>query len=390
MNKRIKVKKNGSLVAKYTALVIEKINGMEAGEGSYAYRGQENSEWEIESSASRRIRNTLGIRPNRELLIRYHEDSLLEPARMDGYGIQEGRELHDLELLAELRHRGAATCLIDFTTNFNVALWFACYEGETTGKNDGKVFVLNINDFGSLNYSDLKRKIRPIIETSMVKDPEIHSHWHWAPHGMNRRILKQDSLFVFGEMGVDDKELSFILIKKEDKEGLIRELGKLGVSRKSLFKDLDGFASMNGHLNLISTLNVSAHEFPSAGNDYLAIGGLSELNSVNAHLRRYREMSLRALNWGIRLDRQIRFGGVSGLMESSRKAAMLHDQFRRNFHGAYFLRTLAYKRIQEIAELRNTLNRALKISNIAEGIVPIQRTRGKLPEHKEPREDIPF
>ena len=48
----------------------------------------------------------------------------------------------ELELLADLQHHGAATCLLDFTRGALIALWFACEKSET----DGKVFVVNTAD----------------------------------------------------------------------------------------------------------------------------------------------------------------------------------------------------------------------------------------------------
>jgi len=281
MNKRIKKKRfclvEQSLVAHYTELAISKIAKMGDGLGLHAYRGQENACWPVKSAAYRRIMNTLknnGLTtPPDDLLdldmfIRYHEINLLEPARMDGYGTQYGRELHDLELLAKLQHLGAATCLMDFTTNFHAALWFACrdeedtVENDGTKKNNGSVFILDINDdFRLLKQSDLDKEIRPIINT--VKGPSSPSYWYWAPHGMNQRILKQDSLFVFGKMGIDHMES--ITVKKEHKKVLLKELENLGLTSKSLFKDFPGFASMNRHCDLISTLKISALELYQAG-----------------------------------------------------------------------------------------------------------------------------
>lgn len=286
MNKRIKRKRSSlveqkpSLVAHYTEQAIGRITKMGDGLGFHAYRGQENACWPVKSAAYRRILSTLKsnglVTPPKDLLdlsmfIRYHEIYLLEPARMDGYGIQDGRELHDLELLAKLQHLGAATCLVDFTTNFLAALWFACRDEEDTVENDGtkgnngKVFILDINnDFRPLKQSDLGNEIRSIINT--VKGPDSPSYWYWAPHGMNQRILKQDSLFVFGKMTIDNGHLEKpITVEKEHKKGLLKELEKLGVTRESLFKDFPGFASMNRHCDLISNLKMSALELYRAG-----------------------------------------------------------------------------------------------------------------------------
>jgi len=276
MNKRIKVKKNGSLVAKYTEMAIEKISGMGAGEGIYAYRGQGNAIWDVESAAYRRIKNTLETPPDMEMFIHHHETRLLEPARMNGYGFKDGRILNDLELLADLQHHAAATCLIDFTCNFLVALWFSCTDSVNS---DGKLFIMNINDpnvFLSPEQGDLECPIRKILtfktrnensEDSFTPELKSVKYWHWSPHGINQRILKQDGLFIFGKMSIaNDENLQYITIDQADKAQLANELRVWGVSREALFKDLPGFASSHAVSVPIQIWSMSADELIRAGN----------------------------------------------------------------------------------------------------------------------------
>ena len=88
------------------------------------YRGLANADWEVESSAYRRIKESQGasLPP---IVFQNYIAQLLESAGLHGF---RERQLSDLELMAELQHYGAATCLIDFTTNALIALWFACEE----------------------------------------------------------------------------------------------------------------------------------------------------------------------------------------------------------------------------------------------------------------------
>lgn len=276
MNKRIKVKKNGSLVAKYTERAIEKISEMGAGEGIYAYRGQENAGWPVESAAYRRIESALGTPPDLEMFIRHHEIKLLEPARMNGYGFKDGRTLSDLELLADLQHHGAATCLIDFTCNLLVALWFACTDSTNS---DGRLFIMNTNNpniFLSPEQGDLECSIRKLLtfktrnenrEDSFTSKLKSAEYWHWSPHGINPRILKQDGLFIFGKMSIsNDENLQHIVIDQADKAALANELRVWGVSREMLFKDLPGFASSQAVSVPIQIWSMSADELIRAGN----------------------------------------------------------------------------------------------------------------------------
>jgi len=417
--------KKPELVAKY----IEKLRDLTSDPGIYAYRGQEDSKWPVESAASRRIRNNSEPQsdnlPGLETFIRYHEDSLLAPARMDGYGIRDGRVLSDLELLAELQHFGAATCLIDFTTNFLVALWFACYEftyseGENEEKNDGKVCVLNIDNVcRSIGQHYLENRIRPIMRMEMIESLEKPSYWYWAPHGMNRRILKQDSLFVFGKPDITDNHWDSIPIDKEEKFDLLNELDNLGVSRKSLFKDLPGFASMNAYRDPISTLKMSAYDLFRAGisasrqgdpkrairfYDDAASEGYSGkaillLNRGNANvsMRQYdsgiedytKATMFNPNDFRIYLNR-----GITKFLMGNNEGAIddLTASISKNPNSAnaYFRRSLVYEKLHKDAEFKSDLNRALELAEEQKDIVLIRRIREKLPEHGEPREDIPF
>ena len=284
----------------------QELQRLTASEGDYAYRGQKNADWGVESGASWRLRSFWKLKeevtiPKKEF-IDYHKDELLGPARMDGHGVEEGRRLSDLELLAKLQHHEAATCLIDFTRNFPVAMWFAC---ESHEEKDGQIFILNTrdsNNFRPLNdekvleqdLGDFPEFQIPVEATSSKKttppsspedrratlpkevtipsspedkkDPLLTregkkatsyqespstetsnpSLWHWQPHGLIERILKQDSLFIFGQPKIKDTLLQKIKIKHEYKEKILDELEKLGITERSLFKDLPGFAKSHG------------------------------------------------------------------------------------------------------------------------------------------------
>ena len=89
------------------------------------YRGMADAAWEVESSAYRRIRQSYETPPPPSVFHNYLKQ-LLESTRLRGFQERPGKSDTDLELLADLQHQGAATCLIDFTTNALIALWFAC------------------------------------------------------------------------------------------------------------------------------------------------------------------------------------------------------------------------------------------------------------------------
>ena len=83
------------------------------------FRGQSHLDWRLVSSAYRRIGGST------ESFKKYIQD-LIEQTRLKGYTDKKFQNFSDLQILIELQHFGAATCLVDFTKNFLKALWFAC------------------------------------------------------------------------------------------------------------------------------------------------------------------------------------------------------------------------------------------------------------------------
>ena len=269
-------KESKSVIAGYLQK-LDELTGSEASEGNYAYRGQENTDWGVESGAFRRIKKP---NPSKEDFISYHEKELLEPARMDRYGVGDGRDLSDLELLAELQHYGAATCLIDFTRNFFVAMWFAC---QSHKEKDGKIFILKTSDeknFLSLEEKDLEKEVRSLLtfptrdetisskETTTLSLPKP-SWWHWSSHGLIQRILKQDSLFIFGQPKIEGTLLQAIEIEHGHKDKILKELERLGITERTLFKDLPGFAESHGHNRPLPLGYGNAEYYLRKGNEAL-------------------------------------------------------------------------------------------------------------------------
>ena len=226
------------------------------------FRGQENEKWSLASSAERRLTESLSSQsriPDR-LFIEYHED-LLKKCRLKNYDKREQKQLDDLEILADLQHHGAATCLIDFTRNALVALWFACQKLDV----NGKVFVVNIADqkiFLEITHTDIKEKgsIRNILrfktrETNQDQAAELPtpktsatlpdqpSFWYWKPAHLNERITAQHSLFLFGLPASEELKSEEMIVESASKGQILRELEELhDICEESLFPDFVGFA----------------------------------------------------------------------------------------------------------------------------------------------------
>ena len=215
--------------------------------GMCAYRGQQDSEWSLYSAATRRLIEEYCSNPALDpyfptLYINYHRDVLVEPARMRGFGFQSGRQLSDLELLSKLQHFGAATGLLDFTWSPLVALWFAS-QGPTC---DGKLFVINTNDAIRVAKVSSKEAAQSLPDVLLSGDGPPHLSY-WEPtvtDDASTRILRQRSVFIIGRplLPVEPEIIREILVEKDDKEPLQRELAILDFHEDSLFQDVHGFA----------------------------------------------------------------------------------------------------------------------------------------------------
>ena len=115
-------------------------------DGQYLFRGVPNEKYKIEASAYRRLPESDKDNPSRLLKI---NQRLIEDARSLGHDQKDGEQLSDLELLAELQHFGAATCLVDFSRSALDGIWFACLKNpkkKEEGEANGKVFAVRHDD----------------------------------------------------------------------------------------------------------------------------------------------------------------------------------------------------------------------------------------------------
>ncbi len=209
----------------------------------YIYRGQKNESWHIQSGALRRLQKEPLEYP--ELLPYFFKGyihQIIDEVQLRYSSVYSN--LTALECMAHLQHNRVATGLIDFTYNPLVALWFAC---ETDGATNGKVFVVNAQ-------LDKTREIKTkgALEQELKRFFAEDGQWHlWQPSIDNtavdtQRITMQQSVFLFGapevEPGMIERE---ILIPRDHKETLLRELETMGISEKTLFSDLAGFFERN-------------------------------------------------------------------------------------------------------------------------------------------------
>ena len=120
-----------------------------------------------------------------------------------------GQEIDDDKLLAQLQHYGYATNLIDFTTDYHVALFFAC---DGRPKKDGRVVILNTKSYP-------------------LKEPTIPE----------RRVIAQKSVFVQPPKGYVDPD-GTIVIPSGLKGPILDYMRKChNVTAATIYNDLHGF-----------------------------------------------------------------------------------------------------------------------------------------------------
>ena len=210
-------------------------------DGQYLFRGVSKDSYKIEASAYRRLPEVERNNPDR--LLRINQE-LIEKARLLGHDQKDGQRLSDLELLAELQHFGAATCLIDFTRNALVALWMACQQS-TAGEANGKVFAVRSDDFA--RFETITPKLITEEGIAHFFEPDRHGEYplyQWQPRYQNNRIIAQQSVFIFGGAQVEIEAECVIL--KSGKGNMLTSLDKVsGITEGSIYPDFDGFARLH-------------------------------------------------------------------------------------------------------------------------------------------------
>lgn len=219
----------------------------EFNKGEYLFRGVKKTSYikdrKVETSSERRLPNEeKPISPERLLEI---NEELMEKVRSIGHDQKDGKKLSDLNLLAELQHFGAATCLIDFTYSALIALWFACQKESGKEQENGKVVVLRSDGLKPLKEVDHdmseNKNIDYFFETD---DMGRYPRYRWQPQHQNNRIIAQQSVFVFGRAAIKiDDECEIAASKKVEILEALEDLS--GITGERLFADFYGYAWLN-------------------------------------------------------------------------------------------------------------------------------------------------
>ncbi|MFC5427388.1 FRG domain-containing protein [Paraburkholderia denitrificans] len=223
----------------------------------WAFRGQQNEAWRLESSLSRYMRDYVLDRSQ----WRVREERAIRIFRRKAHNFLAHPDLlkDDLRCLALMQHHGAPTRLLDFTKSPFVAAFFALERA--TG--DAAVFALNTP---ALWNNRAVPKANPTLTRDMI-DPRVQDNfdryyfsnrheivWFGEPTEMDDRLVAQSGTFVVP--GVIDKSLQAILDGYESNEELLHKivlperirvdamkwLYRMNITNASLLPGLDGLA----------------------------------------------------------------------------------------------------------------------------------------------------
>jgi hypothetical protein len=165
-------------------------------EARYVWRGQPDLSWGLNPGLVRRLQDRKRFR-NRitETLLRGHEQQLLDSAVARGYGGQSGA----IELLAVLQHHGAATRLLDVSSDPMVAMWFAVEDEGRLGS-DGVLFAINVSRAKIIGGTESR------VWNDILDDLAPDNIAYYEPPGADERIKVQRGRFVFSRLSGDEPE----------------------------------------------------------------------------------------------------------------------------------------------------------------------------------------
>jgi hypothetical protein len=168
------------------------------------WRGHGDIGWRLESKAGRQGFTAADVLE--------HETTMLEQARR--IGADNAQYMGDWEILARLRHHGAATRLIDCTTDPFVALWFLCDDDkDDVEQKDGILLALQRKPFVEIEHPYNRGNYPAAFDTTQ-HDP---ARLIYTTPPIDARIAAQRGVFV---LHTDPKSAT---------ESPTSELGKLEV-----------------------------------------------------------------------------------------------------------------------------------------------------------------
>lgn len=197
------------------------------------FRGQSNQKWPLVPSIVRYADTIDGYDDINGL-----EDHLLHRFQQFGMPFKDFRNLEKLEKLVHAQHYGLPTRLLDWSTNPLKALFFAV-EDYNHDSVDGAVYVTSPSSWNE----------------GTSKDINLDDYVAFFPELLHERISAQDACLLSFPLPVNSMTvapltsknlpkhldcLEKIIIKKEYKIEIRRQLSILGVNHRTVYPGLEG------------------------------------------------------------------------------------------------------------------------------------------------------
>ncbi|MDE0041366.1 MAG: tetratricopeptide repeat protein [Candidatus Poribacteria bacterium] len=299
----------------YLDEIKQKIGEIEkkSANGDYIYRGEPRRHRKVSSTLYRQYAKEIEAK---NFDIEVAQDKMLEEAK------DYVREKDSLEILTQLQHFGGKTNLIDFTTDYLVALFFAC---DGLPNNNGRVILLQQTE-----------AIRAQIE---------------QPQSRINRVRDQKSIFVRPPRGfLETAQYVTINIPKHLKQPMLNHLRKYhGISTKTIYNDLHGFIR-------VQNLHQSDYTEFFKGLTY------HEKGDYDKAVEHYTEASyLNPLQVGVYYNRGMAFGEI-GEVDRAIEEYNKTLQLKPDFAQAYTNRGSAYNDKNEYDRVILDFNKALDLN----------------------------
>ena len=195
--------------------IINEIVDISAG-GDYICRGEPRCYPKISSTLYRSYESAFD---SGQFTIEQIQD--IETQKVKDYIRNQDKQ--DFEIASELQHYGGESNLIDFTTDYHIALYFACAKlhGKDGHDEDGRIVLLQQNQETIAKYKIRRAQYPP------------------------NRVQSQNSIFVQPPEGFiypNDKDVKKVCIPKELKQWILIHLYRFqDISYQTLFNDMYGF-----------------------------------------------------------------------------------------------------------------------------------------------------
>jgi hypothetical protein len=233
------IKEYREIISKYSSKLDQEI----------LFRGQSDRSWKIKSSLERHGIEEIECEKYYRIIDRYKalinpliENKYERKSTKHGYPFdfkeyEKGSwELPETEYLAYLRHHGFPTPLVDFSSSCFIALFFAC-EDFNQGKKDGKVFLYSPPHIrlGGNKIPDL-RQLGRYVEAGKRHFAQQSQYLIPTEYNSGWKFITFKKAF---ENKANDHVLREIIINKNSKVQLMKELNEMNINRYTMYLNED-------------------------------------------------------------------------------------------------------------------------------------------------------